>query len=138
MEPRRPVRRPIRRAGCHCAGRARLPHLLGEGVRHPRSIGGERVADATTGGRDAHVPLLPGGKWHVHDGKRPQPTAVTPGTTPGAPPSDAVVLFDGHDLSRWQAASGGPARWNVEAGELVVAARTGNIATRDEFGDCQL
>src|SRR5713101_7633068 len=61
------------------------------------------------------TPMLPGGKWHVHDGARPQPTIVTPGTfsteqTPGTPPSDA----------------------------MVVAAGTGAIRTKDEFGDCQL
>src|SRR5262249_531035 len=46
------------------------------------------------------TPMLPGGKWHVHDGDRPQPRIITPGTcstpeAPGKPPSDAVVLFDG-------------------------------------------
>ena len=42
--------------------------------------------------------------WAVHDPNRPQPKVVTPGTfsspeLPGKPPSDAVVLFDGRDLS---------------------------------------
>src|ERR1700730_10496692 len=60
------------------------------------------------------TPMLPGGKWHVHDGARPQPTVVTPGTfsteqTPGTPPSDAVVLFNGADLSKWQSEKGDPA-----------------------------
>ena len=40
------------------------------------------------------TPLLPGGKWHVHDGNRPQPPVVTPGCC-CKPPSDAIVLFDG-------------------------------------------
>src|SRR6516225_9141673 len=49
------------------------------------------------------TPMLPGGKWHVHDGDRPAPSVITPGTsstqeTAGVPPSDAVVLFDGKDL----------------------------------------
>jgi hypothetical protein len=89
------------------------------------------------------TPMLPGGKWHVHDGKRPQPTVVTPSTfssqqSPGTPPSDAVVLFNGSDVSRWQDAKGGPARWTIDAGALVVAAGTGNIMTKEAFGDCQL
>src|SRR3954452_16317676 len=47
-----------------------------------------------------------GKQWHVHDRARPQPRVVTPGTFstpehPGTPPSDAVLLFDGKDLSKW-------------------------------------
>ncbi len=83
--------------------------------------------------------------WAVHDPNRPQPKAVTPGTyssqeQPGKPPSDAIVLFDGTDLSKWQSAGrgGGPAKWNVKDGLLVVEPKTGDIRTRDEFGDCQL
>ncbi len=90
------------------------------------------------------TPLLPGGKWHVHDGDRPQPRMVDPGTAstqdaPGRPPSDAVVLFGGKDLSAWKASNGGgPAGWKVENGEMVIAPRAGQIETREEFGDCQL
>ena len=47
------------------------------------------------------TPLIPGQKWKVHDVNRPAPPLVTPGAAPGAPPSDAVVLFDGKDLSKW-------------------------------------
>ncbi len=46
---------------------------------------------------------LPGQKWLVHDHSRPQPRKVTPGhpiPTMSAP-SDAIVLFDGKDLSKW-------------------------------------
>ena len=49
------------------------------------------------------TPLVPGTKWHVHDGERPEPTIVTPGRSFShrAPaPSDAVVVFDGKDLSK--------------------------------------
>ncbi len=52
---------------------------------------------------------LPGQKWLVHDHSRPQPRKVTPGTpipTMSAP-SDAIVLFDGKDLSKWTAATFG-------------------------------
>ncbi len=93
------------------------------------------------------TPLLPGGKWHVHDSDRPQPPVVTPGSfstpdAPGKPPSDAVVLFNGTDLSRWQAGNGQPSGWIVENGSMRVpprgTANGGDIVSKDEFGDCQL
>ncbi len=63
---------------------------------------------------------------------------VTPGEGTGAP-SDAIVLFDGKDLSKWQKADGsGPAEWTVNGGEVTVKAGTGNIATKQAFGDVQL
>lgn len=67
----------------------------------------------------------------------PEPRLVTPAATPGAPPSDAIVLFDGKDLGRWRSEQGGPARWKVADGYAEVNG-TGNILTREEFGDCQL
>jgi len=89
------------------------------------------------------TPMLPGGKWHVHDGDRPMPAVITPGTcstqeVPGVPPSDAVVLFDGKDLSHWQSPAGQPARWKIEEGALVIAPGAGEIVSKDEFGNCQL
>ena len=44
---------------------------------------------------------IPGTPWRIHDAARPHPRSVTPGATPGAPPADAIVLFDGKDLSKW-------------------------------------
>ena len=89
------------------------------------------------------TPMLPGGKWHVHDAQRPQPVKVTAGTCStqeraGLPPSDAEVLFDGKDLSKWKNDKGGPAAWTVRDGYLEVAPKTGDIYTREEFGDIQL
>jgi hypothetical protein len=84
------------------------------------------------------TPFLPGGKWRVHDAKRPAPRVVTPGETPGAPPADAVVLFDGKDLSKWKTTKGEAPQWKVENGYMEVVAKTGDILTREEFGDCQL
>jgi hypothetical protein len=89
------------------------------------------------------TPLLPGGKWHVHDGDRPQPPVITPGTCstqekPGTPPSDAVVLFDGKDLSQWQGRNGNPTGWKVDDGAIVAAPRSGPIQSKQQFGDCQL
>jgi hypothetical protein len=74
-------------------------------------------------------------KWLVSDGLRPQPTVVTPGQKPGDPPSDAVVLFDGKDLSKWRCGDG-PARWKVEGG-VAEMTPTGSISTVETFGDMQ-
>jgi hypothetical protein len=84
------------------------------------------------------TPFLPGSKWRVHDSKRPQPPVITPGKNFGDPPSDAIVLFDGKDLSKWRSVFGGPARWRVEDGYMEVVPGTGDIQTVDELGDCQL
>jgi hypothetical protein len=67
----------------------------------------------------------------------PVPPVVTPGQT-GAPPSDAIVLFDGSDLSGWSAQNGGDAGWQVEGGVMTVVPGSGNIVTRRGFGDLQL
>ncbi|HSB11509.1 MAG TPA: DUF1080 domain-containing protein [Blastocatellia bacterium] len=68
-----------------------------------------------------------------------EPPSVTPGKTNSDPPSDAIVLFDGKDLSKWRSANDGrDAKWLVKDGYVQVVAGTGDIATRQEFGDCQL
>jgi hypothetical protein len=87
--------------------------------------------------------MIPGSKWRVHDAKRPQPTIVDPGTAstqdaPGRPPSDAIVLFDGTDASKWSKMDGSDVQWEVVDGVLAVVPRTGSIQTRDSFGDCHL
>lgn len=88
------------------------------------------------------TPMIPGMKFKVHDGSRPQPRVVEPGTpsTPDAPgrrPSDAVILFDGIDGSTWVGRDG-PNPWKIANGYMEVAPGSGNIHTREEFGDCQL
>jgi len=64
----------------------------------------------------------------------------TPSTqdSPGRPPSDAVVLFDGKDLSKWAHKDGSAAKWKVENGYFEVVPKAGYIYTREAFGDCQL
>ncbi|MDR3193977.1 MAG: DUF1080 domain-containing protein [Tannerella sp.] len=68
----------------------------------------------------------------------PVPPIVKPGKTPGQPPSDAIVLFDGKDLSKWKASDGGEAKWKVSNGEMIVVPGTNDIYTKEYFGDCQL
>jgi hypothetical protein len=82
-------------------------------------------------------------KWKIHDPNRPLPAVVDPGISStqdsaGRPPSDAVVLFDGKDLSKWAHKDGSPAKWKVEGGYLETVPKTGYIYTREAFGDCQL
>jgi hypothetical protein len=84
---------------------------------------------------------IPGTPWRIHDAARPHPRAVTPGATPGAAPADAIVLFDGTDLSKWAHVRNGAqsdASWTVRDGYFEVTPRTGSIVTRDKFGDVQL
>jgi hypothetical protein len=85
--------------------------------------------------------------WAIHDRNRPQPNRVEPGTfstpeQPGRPPSDATVLFDGTDtsLSTWEvdSAEGGPAKWRVHDGTMECVPKSGDIRTKQQWGDCQL
>ncbi|TAE47340.1 MAG: DUF1080 domain-containing protein [Bacteroidetes bacterium] len=66
----------------------------------------------------------------------PVPAKVTT-TTYGVAPSDAIVLFDGKDLSQWQGEAGGDAKWEVKDGVMTVA-KGGGIKTKQSFGSCQI
>jgi hypothetical protein len=97
-------------------------------------------APAPTGYDD--TPMQPNGKWHIHDGKRPQPRIVKPGgaanMSPIAAPQDATVLIGpGADLSAWQMLEGGaPVTWAMSNGVLQTG--KGFIRTKAEFTDFQL
>ena len=79
------------------------------------------------------TPQLPNSKWRVHDRERPQPPTVEPGKDPGAPPADAVILFDGKDFSQWE-------RGDIKGLEngCINILKTGEMASKQQFGDCQL
>jgi len=82
------------------------------------------------------TPILPWCGYHVHDPDRPAPPKVTPGLLGidekvGTAPSNAVALFDGADLSKWNSSD-----WKIENGELIAV--SGNLTTKQPFGDCQL
>ncbi len=85
------------------------------------------------------------GKWMVHDMKRPMPPVVTSGEAScgdkvGTAPSDAIVLFDGKDLSKWESAKkpGEPAPWKMGEGYFETVKDSGSIRTKQKFGSCQL
>ena len=97
--------------------------------------------------------------WLKSEQWEPVPPVVTPGIYTSAP-SDAIILFDGQDLSAWHKPKYGygarmdqvesilnwklahpensKAEWNIEAGALVVKPGAGAIETNQAFGDCQL
>ena len=82
-------------------------------------------------------------RWKPNDPSRPLPPVIEPGTasaqdSPGRSPSDAVVLFDGKDLSQWTGTDGQPAKWKVADGYMEVVPHSGAVQTRQPFGDCQL
>ena len=86
------------------------------------------------------TPMLPDGKWRVHDPDRPYPEVVTPGAGPGAAPSDAVVLFDGTSLDAWQPQA---TPWPVANGAMTAtppaSGEGGNgLTSKESFGDVQL
>ena len=69
----------------------------------------------------------------------PVPKVIAPGKQDSAPPSDAVVLFDGRDLSQWESTKDqSPARWKVHDGVVTVDKASGNIQTKQHFKNYQL
>jgi len=88
-------------------------------------------------------------RWRQHELNRPHAPPVAPASTLGAPPADALVLFDGRDLSAFVAAgrpaapgapavAPTPATWKVENGYVEVVPRSGSLRTKESFGDVQL
>jgi hypothetical protein len=111
--------------GCAVTGEARIE------LDDARSIAPSSAAAVANG-------------FEVHDMNRPQPQVITPGETstqeqPGTPPSDAIVLFDGKDLSHWKKEQGdAPPDWKVQGDHMEIVPHSGSIVTRRQFADCQL
>jgi hypothetical protein len=69
----------------------------------------------------------------------PAVRVITPGEKPTDAPSDAIILFDGKNLDQWVSAKdGSAAKWNVKDGAVAVQPGSGDIKTKQEFGDFQL
>lgn len=147
LTPRHHATRPLAFAAALCAACGSL--LLAQ--QPPPGPSPQQKPAATLPARTAaddgftDTPLLPGQQWRVHDPARPHPPVVTPGTLPGAPPSDATVLFDGRDLSKWAhrapgGAAGNPiaSKWIVRDGFFETGQGAGSLYTRESFGDVQL
>lgn len=95
-------------------------------------------------------PLAPGGRYKKHDTNRPRPLVIGPPAPssqeqPGAPPSDALVLFDGSGLGAWcfgtrdkGADPSLPPKWKAENGYMEVVPGGGMIFSREKFADAQL
>lgn len=86
----------------------------------------------------------PDPNWLDHDRARPLPAIIDPGTSstqeqPGKPPSDAIVLLDGKDISQWVSMDdGSPTKWIMRDGYMECVRGSGYVRTLQNFGDCQL
>src|SRR5438270_4760100 len=81
----------------------------------------------------------PDPNWLDHDRERPLPPVVTPPTASmadkaGQPPSDAVVLFDGKDVSQWASMDGTPTKWISRDGYMECVKGSGYVRTLQNFG----
>ena len=74
------------------------------------------------------------GIWLIHDVNRPAPPIVTPGKVP----SDAIILFDGSDLSEWTDTKGNKTKWVLGDGYMECVKDAGYIQSKRQFGSCQL
>ena len=94
------------------------------------------IAQETT--TPAPEPMKPG----MSEYYTPVPPVITPGTITNndmmSPPSDAIILFDGKDLSEWVSSRGGEAGWDVHDGVMTVNKQKGDIMTKRSFNDYQL
>lgn len=69
---------------------------------------------------------------------QPMPKIVSPGSKE-TPPSDAIILFDGKNMDNWVMSNDdSSSQWNLENGAMTVKLNTGDIQTKQKFGDCQL
>ena len=75
--------------------------------------------------------------WKMYAIDRPALPKVVPGAL-GGPPSDAMVLLDGKDLSQWRLADGLPANWKLQDDYAEAVPRNNHLISRQSFGDLQL
>lgn len=106
---------------------------------------------STSAAEKKEQPMTPGGVYRAHDMQRPRPQVVAPAgfssqEKAGTAPSDAIVLFDGKNLSKWQREprkdsppGDDKPQWKLENGYMEIVGKSGGIRTREKFkGDYQL
>ncbi len=110
--------------------------------------GDEKTKSSTS--KKPERPFAPGGVWRIGDKNRPKPRVIDPGKPedcegPAAPPSDAVVLIGGGDLSAFQmrprGKKGSPLTaptWKIDTHFVEVVPGSGDIISNEKFGDCQI
>jgi hypothetical protein len=112
---------------------------------------GQQSPAAPAAGQPQADPSLPAGRggrggrgdgglppMNPIDENAPPPPLATPGKLPGEPPSDAVVLFDGTDVSQWTLRDGSPARCKVENREMVCRTGDQSIVSKATYRSAQL
>lgn len=67
----------------------------------------------------------------------PVPAVVSPGSGNSAP-SDAIVLFDGTSFNNWMNKDGNAPQWELKDNAMTVKPGSGDISTKQGFGDMQL
>lgn len=79
-------------------------------------------------------------RWKAHDLSRPRPPVIEPApqALPVPAPKDAILLFDGTDLSEWRSGDGSPAKWIVKDGAIESVPGSGYVYSARPFGDVQL
>ena len=78
------------------------------------------------------TPFLPQSTWRVHDAERPQPLKIEI-ENDSSLPTDAIMLFDGTNLSEWISSSGGNAGWRLSEDFMEVVPKSGSIQTVKHF-----
>jgi hypothetical protein len=86
---------------------------------------------------------------HAQDFTKPSATEIytpvpprvsTPAVHQTPPPSDAIVLFDGKNMDAWKHEKDKPAAWKLNPSDssMTVDVSTGDLISKQKFGDCQL
>ena len=107
--------------------------------RRAGPAGGRRARTAKCGGSPTSGEI-PGTAMAHSRRQAAEPPVVAPGDAPGAPPADAIVLFDGKDLSKWVHRvkdTVTDAQWLVHDG-IFESGKGSSLSTRESFGDIQL